>query len=129
MVLSWIIIRRQNLPFTMSRRDIGFHREILFFLQTGRADRFRDARSFISEPDHVLPLSGRMWAQPGRTGPGKPCIREWLSEPYRNIYFCCFIFQGRRTVRSVYIESGIYSQIGRISERIQPGSHIDLCCL
>lgn len=35
MVLSWIIIRRQNLPFTMSRRDIGFHREILFFLQTG----------------------------------------------------------------------------------------------
>ena len=34
-VLSWMIIRRQNLPFTMSRKDIGFHREILFFLQTG----------------------------------------------------------------------------------------------
>ena len=47
-VLSWIIIRRQNLPFTMSRKDIGFHREILFFLQTGVPIAFQELLTNIS---------------------------------------------------------------------------------
>lgn len=34
-VLSFVIIRRQKLPFTVSRRDIRFNREIATFLQLG----------------------------------------------------------------------------------------------
>ncbi|MFR0985774.1 MAG: MATE family efflux transporter [Frisingicoccus sp.] len=47
-VLSWMIIRRQDLPFTMSRKDIGFHREILFFLQTGVPIAFQELLTNIS---------------------------------------------------------------------------------
>jgi putative MATE family efflux protein len=47
-LLSWIIIRRQKLPFTMSRKDIGFHREILFFLQTGVPIAFQELLTNVS---------------------------------------------------------------------------------
>lgn len=34
-VLSFVIIKRQKLPFAMTKKDIGFHPEILYFLKMG----------------------------------------------------------------------------------------------
>ena len=34
-ILSFAIIRRQQLPFKFTRKDIGFHKEILVFLKLG----------------------------------------------------------------------------------------------
>lgn len=47
-VLSWIIIRRQNLPFSVSRSDIRFQREILLFLRMGVPIALQDMLTNIS---------------------------------------------------------------------------------
>ena len=47
-VLSLVIIRRQNLPFSMSKKDIGFHKEILFFLKMGLPIAFQEVLTNLS---------------------------------------------------------------------------------
>lgn len=47
-VLSLVIIRRQNLPFSMSKKDIGFHKEIFFFLKMGLPIAFQEVLTNLS---------------------------------------------------------------------------------
>lgn len=47
-VLSLMIIRRQNLPFTVSRKDIGFNREIGIFLRLGIPLAFQEILTNLS---------------------------------------------------------------------------------
>ena len=47
-VLSLVIIRRQKLPFSMSKKDIGFQREILYFLKMGLPIALQDFLTNLS---------------------------------------------------------------------------------
>ena len=47
-ILSLAIIRRQKFPFTMTRKDVGFHPEILFFLKMGIPIAFQELLTNLS---------------------------------------------------------------------------------
>lgn len=47
-VLSWVIIKRQPLPFSVSKKDIRFNREILTFLRMGIPIALQDMLTNIS---------------------------------------------------------------------------------
>lgn len=47
-VISLSIIRKQDLPFTFTKKDIGFHKEIGIFLQLGAPIAFQDLLTNIS---------------------------------------------------------------------------------
>ena len=47
-VLSWVIIKRQSLPFSVSKKDIRFNREILTFLRMGIPIALQDMLTNIS---------------------------------------------------------------------------------
>lgn len=67
-VLSLVIIRRQKLPFTMSRKDICFNREIGNFVRVGIPIAFQEILTQLSFLTCVPLSTGWDWRLPQGTG-------------------------------------------------------------